>query len=129
MRQTYAIMAAFVMAFFCATVFSGSVSAADMKKTAPALKTAAGSKAEMHNNEGIEQYNQAHWDVAKKHFTEAVKSDPTSAEAHYNLALALDKSDDHKTATEQFHKAKELGKDNPDIQNSPILHGHLKDKH
>ena len=99
---------------------------ADMNKMVPALKAPAGSKAEQHINEGIEHYNQQHWDVAKKHFQEAVKSDPSSAEAHYDLALSLDKSGDHKTAIEHFKKAKELGKDNQEIQQSEILNAHLK---
>lgn len=99
---------------------------ADMNKTAPALKGSAGSKAEQHINEGIEHYSKGHWDVAKKHFQEAVNADPSSGEAHYDLALSLDKSGDHKTAIEHFKKALELGKDNPDIQQSDILHAHLK---
>ena len=97
-------------------------------KPAPALSAAAGSKAESHNKEGIEHYNQGHWDVALKHFTEAAKADPDSAEAHYNLALALDKSGDHKGATEHFKTAFDHGKNNPDIQNSGILKAHLKMK-
>jgi Flp pilus assembly protein TadD len=101
---------------------------ADMGKGASPLKTAAGSKAEQHNKEGIEHYNQGHWDVALKHFTAAAKEDPQSAEAHYNVALALDKLGDHKAATEHFQTAKDLGKDNPDIQNSGILKAHLKMK-
>lgn len=101
---------------------------ADMGKTAVPLKTAPGSKAEMHNNEGIEHFTQGHWDVAKKHFMEAATSDPKSAEAHYNLALALDKAGDHKAATEHFKTAYELGKDNHDIQESGILKAHLKMK-
>ena len=83
----------------CAILVGGTVSA-DMGKAAPALKAAVGSQAESHNNEGIEHYNQGHWDVALKHFTEAAKADPKSAEAHYNLALTLDKGGDHKGATE-----------------------------
>ncbi|HJR77280.1 MAG TPA: tetratricopeptide repeat protein [Nitrospiraceae bacterium] len=126
MRHAPASMLAFVLAVFCTTALSVSVTAEEMKKTAPALKTAAGSKAETHNTEGIEHYNKQHWDVAKKHFMEAVKTDPSSAEAHYNLALALDKSGDHKTAIDHFHKAKDLGKDNPEIQQSEILQAHLK---
>ena len=126
MSQTRISMFVLASALLCATAFNASLSVADMKKTAPALKTTAGSKAETHNNEGIEHYNQQHWDVAKKHFTEAVKADPSSAEAHYNLALALDKSGDHKTAIDHFHKAKELGKENPDIQQSEILKAHLQ---
>ena len=101
---------------------------AQMGKTSPALKAAAGSKAEGHMNEGIDHYNQGHWDVAQKHFSEAAKDDPKSAEAHYNLALALDKAGDHKGATEHFKTAFDLGKDNPEIQNSGILKAHLKMK-
>jgi Tfp pilus assembly protein PilF len=126
MRQRHTVMFVCVSVFLCATAFNASLSAADMNKTAPALKTATGSKAETHNTEGIEHYNQQHWDVAKKHFMEAVKGDPSSPEAHYNLALSLDKSGDHKAAIDHFHKAKELGKDNPDIQQSEILQAHLK---
>ena len=126
MRRISTSISVFVLTLFCSAALNVSISVADMKKTAPAINTAPGSKAEMHNTEGIEHYNQQHWDVAKKHFMEAVKSDPTSGEAHYNLALALDKSGDHKTAIEHFHKAKELGKDNPEIQQSEILQAHLK---
>ncbi len=92
----------------------------------PALMTAAASKAHAANNEGIEHYNQEHWGVALGHFKKAVEADPASAEAHYNLALALDKSDQHKAAAMEFKQAQDLGKDNPDIQNSKILLGHVK---
>lgn len=97
-------------------------------KAVPALKAATGSKAEGHINEGIDHYNQGHWDVAQKHFSEAAQADPQSAEAHYNLALALDKAGDHKGATEHFKMAFDLGKNNPEIQNSRILKAHLKMK-
>jgi Tfp pilus assembly protein PilF len=99
---------------------------ADMGKGAVPLKAAAGSKAESHITAGIEHYGMGHWDVAKNHFAEAEKADPQSAEAHYNLALALDKSGDHAGATSHFKRAYELGKDNADIHNSEILKKHLK---
>lgn len=92
----------------------------------PALMTAADSKAHAANSEGIKHYNQEHWDVALGHFIKAVEADPASAEAHYNLALALDKTDKHKEAANEFQMAQDLGKDNPDIQNSKILLGHVK---
>lgn len=101
---------------------------ADMSGGAMPLKTAPGSKAEAHTNEGIEHYNQGHWDAAKTHFMEAAKADPQSAEAHYNLALVLDKAGDHKAATEHFKTAHDLGKDNPAIHNSAVLKAHLKMK-
>ncbi|HJT21937.1 MAG TPA: tetratricopeptide repeat protein [Nitrospira sp.] len=103
-----------------------SVSWADMGKGAMPLKAASGSKAEAHISEGIEHYDKGHWDVAKKHFTEGAKADPQSAEAHYDVALVLDKMGDHSGAIEHFKKAHELGKNNSDIQNSEILKKHLK---
>ena len=92
----------------------------------PALMTSPDSKAHASNSEGIEHYNQEHWGVALGHFKKAVEADPNSAEAHYNLALALDKTDEHGAAAKEFKKAQDLGKDNPDIQNSKILQGHVK---
>jgi len=109
----------------CLVLMSG-VSLADMGKDAMPLNAMAGSKAEQHISEGIEHYNKGHWDVAQKHFTEAAKADPQSAEAHYNVALVLDKMGDHSGATEHFKKAYELGKTNAEIQNSNILKKHLK---
>lgn len=99
---------------------------AEMGKAAGPLKVPAGSQAESHTNAGIEHYGMAHWDVAKSHFTEAEKADPQSAEAHYNLALVLDKSGDHTGATAHFKRAQELGKNNADILNSDILKKHVK---
>jgi Tfp pilus assembly protein PilF len=107
-----------------AALFLGVNAWADTGKASPALQTQAGSKAEMHNKEGIEHYNKGHWDVALKHFSEAAKEDPKSAEVHYNVALVLDKQGKHKEATEHFKTAWDLGKNNPDIQNSEILKKH-----
>jgi Tfp pilus assembly protein PilF len=106
--------------------FAATPVLADMGKDAVPLKAAAGSKAESHITSGIEHYGKGHWDVAKKHFSEAEKADPQSAEAHYDLALVLDKSGDHKGATEHFQRAQTLGKDNMEIQQSEILKKHLK---
>ncbi len=109
-------------------LMTGGNSGADMGKVAPALQVATGSKAEAHNKEGVQHYNLGHFDVALKHFQAAAKEDPQSAEAHYNVALALDKTGDHKGATEHFKTAYDLGKTSQDIQNSGILKAHLKMK-
>jgi Tfp pilus assembly protein PilF len=106
--------------------FLASSALADMGKDAAPLKGASGSKAEAHIATGIEHYGKGHWDVAKKHFSEAAQADPQSAEANYDLALALDKAGDHKGATEHFQRAQTLGKDNTQIQQSEILKKHLK---
>ena len=97
-----------------------------MGKTAVPLKAAAGSKAESHITAGIEHYGMGHWDVDKTHFIETQKADPQSAEAHYNLALVLDKSGDHGRVNWQFKRVLVLGKCNMEIQHSEILMKHLK---
>jgi Tfp pilus assembly protein PilF len=109
-----------------AVLFQAAPAFADMGKGALPLKAMAGSKAESHTNAGIEHYGMGHLDVAKNHFTEAEKADPQSAEAHYNLALVLDKAGDHAGATGHFKRAQELGKNNAEIQNSDILKKHVK---
>jgi hypothetical protein len=63
----------------CAALLMTTYAWAAMGKDAHPLKAVAGSKAETHINEGIEHYEKGHWDVAKKHFTEAEKADPKSA--------------------------------------------------
>jgi Tfp pilus assembly protein PilF len=118
------IQVAFAVGLLSAVLCSSSW--ADMGKSAMPLKAASGSKAEAHITEGIEHYDKGHWDVAKKHFVEAAKADPQSAEAHYDVALVLDKMGDHSGATEHFKKAQQLGMSNSEIQNSDILKKHLK---
>ncbi len=108
------------------TVAIGIFAWTGIGNAAPPLKTAAGSTAEAHNNEGIEQYNQEDWQDAQGHFKEAVKADPQSGEAHYNLALALDKMGEHMSAAKHFKMAADLGQGNPEIENSRILKAHLK---
>lgn len=93
--------------------------------TAPALEASGDSSAAMHNAEGVKHYNKEHWDVAAEHFQEAVAADGNLAEAHYNLALALDKLGKHKDAVTHFKKALDLAPDNPKIAESEILKKHL----
>lgn len=115
-----------ILTFFVALFVTAGLTVGTAGAASPALMTAADSKANAHNTEGIKHYNKEHWDKAHEHFMQAVEADPQSAEAHYNLALALDKMGQHQDAAKHFKQAADLGKDNPDIQNSKILQGHLK---
>ena len=116
-----------IVMFFAACFVGTGLAVGTAEAGAPAaLMTAPDSKANAHNTEGIDHYNQEHWGVAHEHFMQAVEADPESAQAHYNLALALDKMGQHGDAAQHFKKASDLGKDNPEIQNSKILQGHLK---
>lgn len=77
------------------------------------------------NNEGVGHYKEGHWKVSLKHFEEAVAAGPKLAEAHYNMALTLDKMGDHGGATTHFGDALKLAPDNPKIKDSQILKDHL----
>jgi Flp pilus assembly protein TadD len=90
-----------------------------------ALMSPASSPGRADNDEGVSHYKQGHWDVAADWFKKAVKADGNLAEAHYNLALSLDKMGKHEDATAAFKKAAELAPTNPAIKDSPILKKHL----
>jgi len=90
-----------------------------------ALMAPAGVAGVVENNEGVDHYQQGHWDVAQEHFTKAVAANAALPEAHYNLALALDKLGNHGEATNHFKKALELAPDNPKIADSKILKAHV----
>jgi tetratricopeptide (TPR) repeat protein len=77
-----------------------------------ALMAPASSPGRAINDEGVGHYKQGHWDA-------------NLAEAHYNLALSLDKMGKHEDATGSFKKAAELAPTNPAIKDSPILKKHL----
>ncbi len=77
------------------------------------------------NNEGVGHYKEGHWKTSLKHFEEAVAAGPKLAEAHYNMALTLDKMGDHGGATKHFGEALKLAPDNPKITDSKILKAHL----
>jgi Flp pilus assembly protein TadD len=90
-----------------------------------ALMSPASSPGRADNDEGVGHYKQGHWDVATDWFKKAVKADANLAEAHYNLALSLDKMGKHEDATAAFKKAAELAPANPAIKDSTILKKHL----
>lgn len=90
-----------------------------------ALLAAEGVAGAGDNNEGVNHYQQGHWDVAQEHFQKAVAANANLAEAHYNLALTLDKLGNHGEATNHFKTALSLAPDNPSIKDSGILQAHL----
>lgn len=90
-----------------------------------AISAPASSPGRMENDEGVDHYSQGHWDVAEVHFRKSLDVDPGLAEAHFNLALALDKLGRHGDATKHFKKAAELAPKNPKIAQSKILRAHI----
>ncbi len=89
-----------------------------------ALMAPADSAGRGENDEGVDHYEQGHWDVAEGHFRKGVEADSTLAVAHFNLALALDKLGKHEEATEFFNKAAELAPEDTQITQSEILKAH-----
>lgn len=79
----------------------------------------------LKNDEGVSHFMQSHWDTSVDFFRQAVNADPSMAEAHFNLALALDQMGNHAAATEHFIKANELGASNPKIAENEILKKHI----
>ena len=104
---------------------SGKPAVTPLGSADTALMSPASSPGRADNDEGVGHYKQGHWDVAKDWFTKAVKADANLAEAHYNLALSLDKMGKHEDATAAFKKAADLAPANPAIKDSPILKKHL----
>ena len=90
-----------------------------------ALISAVGSPGQADNDEGVSQYKQGNMDVATDRFQKALKSDPKSAEAQFNLGLSFDKMGKHDEATAAFKQAVALAPANPAIMDSPILKKHL----
>ena len=117
------------------TLLSLNLTACDSGSTGGSEKTAgtsgdsplaapASSPARMDNDEGVGHYQQGHWDVASEHFRKAVKADPSSAVAYYNLGLAQDKMGKHEEATASFKNAVDLAPNDPVIKDSEILKKH-----
>ena len=90
-----------------------------------ALLATAGDPGAGDNAEGINHYQQEHWDVAQEHFNKALAINPDLPEGHYNLALALDKLGNHGGATEHFKMALNLAPEDPRIKDSGILKSHV----
>jgi Flp pilus assembly protein TadD len=87
--------------------------------------SAVGSPGRADNDEGVSQYKQGNMDGATDRFQKAIKSDPKSAEAQYNLGLSFDKMGKHDEATAAFKQAVALAPANPAIKDSAILKKHL----
>ena len=88
------------------------------------MREGSSASAHKHNEEGISHYNQGHYDVALKHFEMASNIDASVGEAHYNVALCLDKLGRHGNATNHFYAARKHANGNQSILNSGILNAH-----
>lgn len=80
--------------------------------------------------EGNRLFREGRWGGARQQFQAAIQEQPNLAEAHYNLALAMDHMGDQEGAKPHFIKAANLAPGNKVIWNSPPLrrYGNVPDK-
>lgn len=80
--------------------------------------------------EGNRFFREGRWEGARQQFQLAVQAQPDLAEAHYNLALAMDKMGDDQGAKPYYIKAANLAPGHKVIWNSPPLrrYGNVPDK-
>jgi tetratricopeptide (TPR) repeat protein len=114
-----------VFIFFLISLLIPAVRADEMNIPDP-LEAPAGSPGAKPHAEGLKQYRRREWGVAEEQFREAIKADPKLAQAHYNLALALDQLGSHKDAARHFEEALKLAPQEKGIADSPILKTHLE---
>lgn len=71
--------------------------------------------------EGNRLFREGQWEAARQQFQSAVQHQADLAEAHYNLALSMDKLGDQAGAKKHFIEAANLAPGNKVIWNSPPL--------
>jgi Tfp pilus assembly protein PilF len=86
-----------------------------------ALKSTVSQPAAEHTVQGTQAYQSQQFVDAKTHFQQAVVGAPNSAEAHYNLGLALFALGESDQAREQFIDAANLAPGDKVIWDSPAL--------
>ncbi len=69
--------------------------------------------------EGNKLFAQGQWEQAKAQYEAAIKVQPELAEAHYDLALTLERLDKKKEATAHYKEAANLAPGNQVIWSSP----------
>jgi Flp pilus assembly protein TadD len=93
-----------------------SHTAVDLPLKAP---SGASSTAAAAVDAGNSLFAAGQWEQAKAQYELAVTADPLLAEAHYDLALALDRMDKKNEALTHYRKAADLAPGNHVIWNAP----------
>jgi len=72
-------------------------------------------------NEGTRLFREGQWEGARQQFQSAVQQQGDLAEAHYNLALSMERMGDQAGAKKHYIEAANLAPGNKVIWNSPPL--------
>lgn len=122
MKQTVFVLLMGVVLISCA---AQPTSKPDLVRT---LRSPAGTPpaAAAAMEEGNRLFALRQWEPAKAQYEVAIKAQPSLAEAHYNLALALDELGDRTAAKRHYIEAADLAPGHAVIWNSPPLRKHGK---
>jgi Tfp pilus assembly protein PilF len=74
--------------------------------------------------EGNRLFASQQWEAAKVQYEAAINAQPTLAEAHYNLAMSLEKLGDKAAAKKHYIEAADLAPGHKVIWNAPPLRRH-----
>lgn len=118
MAWRYVIVFLVMGVWGCAT---GSTPPGEQPLAAPKGTKPAAAAAIKHGNQ---QFALGRFERARAQYREALEVDSTSAEAHYNLALTLDRLGQPSSARKHYLKAANLAPGNKVIWNSPPLRRH-----
>ena len=119
--------------WFCCLIFLVNLGCGK-DKPAPLMVLDAPSNANVQVlpllSEGNRLFREGRWEGARQQFQAAVDAQPDLAEAHYNLALAMNHMGDQAGAKPHFIKAANLAPGHKIIWNSPPLrrYGNVPDK-
>jgi len=110
--------------WFCCLIFLVNLGCGK-DKPAPLMVLDAPSNANVQVlpllSEGNRLFREGRWEGARQQFQAAVDAQPDLAEAHYNLALAMNHMGDQAGAKPHFIKAANLAPGHKIIWNSPPL--------
>lgn len=117
----------------CSILFLGALGCASNKPAPlmvldPPPNTAT--QVQTYLTEGNRLFREGRWEGARQQFQFAVQAEPDLAEAHYNLALAMNHMGDQAGAKPHFIKAANLAPGHKVIWDSPPLrrYGNVPDK-
>ena len=96
------------------------------KETPLLLPIAAEPSAKLHNNKGIEYFNNGKYLEALIQFTQASVADSTTGEIYFNLGLMQHLKGNQEKAKKFFKQARQFANGNKKILESTLIKKHLE---
>jgi Tfp pilus assembly protein PilF len=110
-----------LLLLFILTVFASCSSQPGLKATVLTAPTGTKPTVAAQLEKGNALYDSRDWTGAEQAFRQTIAADPTLAEAHYNLALTLERTGNKAEAKKHYIDAANLAPGNKVIWNSPPL--------